>query len=336
MGKEVEPVKVSFFHRKPRAVGNYSIEFIFADVRKRLSDKIDARIAYSKYESSGLFKRIYNAVEAFFRQSAVNHVTGDINYLGLLLSKRKTIHTVLDCVHLTSSAGLKYRVLKKFWLDIPIKRSRYLTAISTSTKQEILKHAQCDPEKIKVIYVAISDRFKPKPRPFNAAKPRILQVGAAHNKNIPRLAEALKGIPCIVEIIGKRFEEYEKILQGNGIEYEYRSGLTDDEMIARYEAADIISLVSTYEGFGMPILEGQAVGRPVITSNIFSMPEVAGDAACLADPFDVASIRAGFLKIINDEKYRNGLIERGFENVKRFDPGKIALEYYELYKNIAQ
>jgi len=328
-------LSVSFFHRKPRAVGNYSVEFIFEDVRNRLADLIDAKVVYSKYESTGLFKRIYNCIEALFRQSNVNHITGDINYLGLLLSKKRTIHTVLDCVHLNSSAGMKYKVLRMFWLAIPARRSRYLTAISESTKQEILKHVSCDPEKIKVIYVAISGRFTRKDKPFNKQQPRILQIGTAHNKNIPRLISALEGIPCIVEIIGKHNPEYEAMLKEKNIAYEYKWGLTDDEMLQRYEAADIIALASTYEGFGMPILEGQAVGRPVISSNLFSMPEVAGDAACMIDPFDVQSIRHGILRIINDDAYREELVRKGFENIKRFDPQSIAMQYYQLYKETA-
>lgn len=326
---------VTFFHRKPRAVGNYSIEFIFEDVRSRLNGKLAARIAYSRYESSGLFKRLYNCVEAFFRQSEVNHITGDINYLGLLLSGKKTVQTILDCVYLYNSSGWKYRVLRYFWLAIPARRSKYLTALSTSTKNEILKHVPCDPKKIKVIYVAISERFSRKDKPFNKQRPRILQIGAAPNKNIPRLIEALKGISCTLEIIGKKSDEYEALLRQNKIQYEYKSGLTDDEMLSRYYEADIIALVSTYEGFGMPILEGQAVGRPVITANVYSMPEVAGDAACLVDPLRVESIRAGINQLIQDDAYRNTLVQKGFENVKRFNPETIALQYYELYKEIA-
>jgi len=85
----------------------------------------------------------------------------------------------------------------------------------------------------------------------------------------------------------------------------------------------------------MPILEAQATGRVVITSNILSMPEVAGDAACLVDPENIAGIRAGFMKIINDDDYRNHLIERGFENIKRFDPQRIAQQYLSLYQKTA-
>jgi glycosyltransferase involved in cell wall biosynthesis len=327
--------RVVFFHRKPRNVGNYSVEFIFEDVRRRLNGYIKAKVAYSKFESSGVFKRLYNTLEVAFNQSDVNHVTGDVNYLGLFLSKNRTVHTILDCVHLTSSSGIKYKLLKLFWLTIPVRRSRYLTAISVSTKNEILKHITCDPEKIKVIYVAISERYKRKEKPFNKVCPRILQIGTAPNKNIPRLIEALEGIPCILEIIGKQNDEYIQLMKDRGIQFEYKWGLSDDEMLQRYEEADIIALASTYEGFGMPILEGQTVGRPVITSNAFSMTEVAGGAAYLADPFKVKSIRDGILKIIHEDAYREEMVRNGYENVKRFDPDKIALQYLELYREVA-
>ncbi|HMH23199.1 MAG TPA: glycosyltransferase family 1 protein [Puia sp.] len=329
------PVLVTFFHRKPRGVGNYSVEFIFRDVRQRLSAYIEAKEAFSTYESSGVFKRLYNGLEAIGRQGEVNHVTGDINYLGIFLGRKKTIQTILDCVHLSSSTGIRHAVIKLIWVSIPVRRARYVTAISESTKKEILKYVSCDPEKIVVIPVAISERFTHKQRDFNTACPRVLQLGTAPNKNIPRLAEALKGIPCKLDIVGKHDPQLEELLKTAGIDYEYSWGLSEDEILKKYETADIVSLTSTYEGFGMPILEAQATGRPVITSNILSMPEVAGDAACLVDPFDVSAIRSGILKIIQDGAYREELVRKGQENIGRFDPQKIALQYLDLYKKIA-
>ena len=107
-------------------------------------------------------------------------------------------------------------------------------------------------------------------------------------------------------------------------------------MIEHYKNADIISFISTYEGFGLPILEAQSIGRPVITSNISSMPEVAGDGALFADPYDVASIRKGILNLINNETLREDLILKGLNNILRFQPKLIAEQYAELYRNIAR
>lgn len=328
-----QPV-VTFFHRRPLA-SHHSIEFIFTDVRARLEEQIQARVVTSKFESRGLLKRLYNVVEAVCSQGTVNHITGDINYIGIFLSKDKTIQTILDCSHQEIYSGFKRKILRLFWVKIPVCKARWVTAISTSTKNEILKYTNCDPDKIVVIPVAISERFKRKDKPFDKVRPRILQIGTAPNKNIPRLVEALKGFPCTLDIIGHWKQEYKNLLQRNNIAYSYVSGLSADEILRKYEEADIVTLVSTYEGFGMPILEGQAVGRPVITSNTYSMPEVAGDAACLVDPHDVISIRKGFRTIIDDDQYRHDLVRKGFENVKRFDPNRIAAQYLSLYQKVA-
>ncbi len=327
--------EVVFFHRKPRTIGNYSVEFIFEDIRNRLKGKINSKVVTSKNESQGLWKRLLNCIEAFQQKGQVNHITGDVNYLSLFLSSKNTINTILDCVHLNSSTGLKYKILKTFWLSIPEKRSRFLTAISESTKKEILRHHACNPDKIVVIPVAISPNFKFKQKEFNKALPRILQVGTAPNKNIPNLIEALKDLPCVLNIVGKKNEMYERLLKKNGIQYIYEGGLSDAEIIERYEMADIITLISTYEGFGMPILEAQAIGRAVITANVFSMPEVAGDSAVVVDPHNINAIRAGFEKIIYDDEFRENRIANGFLNIKRFDPDVIANQYYALYKKIA-
>ena len=96
----------------------------------------------------------------------------------------------------------------------------------------------------------------------------------------------------------------------------------------------MVAFVSTFEGFGMPIVEAQRVGRAVLTSTVASMPEVAGGAACLVDPFDPLAIRAGVLRILGDADYRRRLVEQGFENAKRFEPQVIADTYAQIYREI--
>jgi glycosyltransferase involved in cell wall biosynthesis len=265
----------------------------------------------------------------------VNHITGDVNYLGIFLSAENTVNTILDCVHLNSSKGFKYWVFKKFWLEIPERRARFLTAISESTKREILRHHHCDPDKIRVIPVAISPAFQYKPKEFNEDNPVILQIGTAPNKNIPLLIQAVKGLKCVLNIVGKKDESYEALLHENKIDYVYESNLTNEEILERYERCDIVALVSTYEGFGMPILEAQAVGRVVITSNVYSMPEVAGDSAVLVDPSKVEEIRDGILRLISDSEFRKDRIASGLENIKRFNADLIAHMYYDLYQEVA-
>ena len=332
----MKKLKVTYFQRKRFPNGNFSVEFIFNDVRKRLEDKVEAYTAISGYHTQGLFKRIYNIIEASFRQGEVNHITGDIHYVALLLHTKRTILTILDCGFMENRSKIATYLLKLFWLTIPVKKSIYITAISEFTKNDILKYVNCDPEKIKVIPVAISSRFKYVPKKFNTDKPELLQIGGAPNKNLSRIIEAISGMNVRLSIIGVISDINLKLLHEKSISYTNYLNLSDDEIMERYISCDVLVFPSTFEGFGMPILEAQAVGRPVITSNLCSMPEVGGNGVCLVDPFDVNSIREGISKVISDSIYRENLIETGKLNVQRYHPDLIANMYFELYQAICK
>ena len=125
------------------------------------------------------------------------------------------------------------------------------------------------------------------------------------------------------------------VLREHGVEFSCVSGITDAEIVDEYRRCDMVLFASMFEGFGLPILEAQATGRPVVTSRAWSMPEVAGKAACLVDPFDVQSIHDGVKRVITDVEYRNGLVRAGLENVGRFRPARIAEQYAEIYRELA-
>ena len=295
---------------------------------------INCKVEISRYESRGIFKRIYNIAEAAFKQGDINHITGDVNYLCYFMRRKHTILTVHDCNFTFNATGFKKCLLWFFWFVIPFKRVACVTVISESTKQELLKYVRYSEGKIHVVPNCISPVFKYTPQAFNVTRPLILQIGTKVNKNILRLADALRDIPCKLEIIGNLTEKQKQSLVVNSIDYTNCTGITEDEMVKKYQSCDMLTFVSLYEGFGMPILEANAIGRPVITSNILSMPEVAGDAACLVDPYNIEDIRTGILRIIGDRQYREQLVINGLKNVGRYAPEIIAKQYAGLYREV--
>jgi len=111
--------------------------------------------------------------------------------------------------------------------------------------------------------------------------------------------------------------------------------LTDEELVQAYQRCDMVVFASLYEGFGLPILEAQAMGRPVITSNFGAMKEAAGEGALLVDPYSVEAIREAILRVKNEPGLREELVRKGRENVERFRPEAVARQYAEIYRSLA-
>lgn len=324
-----------FFQRKPRPGLNYSIEAIFDDVRRRLADRINAEVLVSSCLNDGYLSKFVNIFEAGLRQGrSVNHVTGEVHFLNLLMRHNTIVLTIHDCGFMERKRGVSRAIVRRLYLDGPVARARIVTANSETTKEEVVRYTRCNPDKVRVIPVPVNEAFRPSPREFNATCPTVLQIGTSYNKNIPRLAESLSDINCKVVIVGRLSDEQREALNRYRIDYNNVYNLSQQQMLEQYQRCDIVSFASTFEGFGMPIVEGNMVERVVITSNVSSMPEIAADAACLVDPFDVASIRAGFRRVIGDADYRQSLLENGRANRLRFDGQRIAAQYYELYEEI--
>ena len=329
--------RILYIERKfwNKNIAAYSLEKIFEQISGLLS-KTEFETEIVKVPFGNSFPDIVKNL-LFFKKSPADiyHVTGQIHYLALVLPPERTVLTIHDTGFMHRTGKLRRFIIKKLFLDLPVKRLKYITAVSETTKKSVIELTGCPGDKIRVIENPIQEHFlQSEKKPFNKECPTILQIGITPNKNIPNLIKALNGINCLLRIIGKLDEKLKDALSESGVNYENAVGLTDSEMRAEYENADIVAFCSTFEGFGLPIIEAQAMQKPVITSNLSPMKEVCGGAAYLADPSNISDIKTGIQKIIDENEFRQDIIERGLQNVKRFEPRSIAGLYEKLYGEV--
>jgi glycosyltransferase involved in cell wall biosynthesis len=326
--------EVYYVFRKPNPLF-FSIEKIFSQVGSILK-KNGVSIKYMQVPHARLapWNIIQNLLSLLRIKANVFHVTGDIHYAVLALPRKKTILTIHDCVFMGNPNRIKRLILKKLFLTWPVKRASIITTISEKSKGDIINYTGCVPDKIVVIPNPLDNRFRFYEKVFNSNCPVVLFIGSTPNKNLPRVISALKGINCILEVIGKIDTDLQQKLHEEQIQFRQSAAISDDQLVKKYIECDMVLFPSMYEGFGLPIIEAQQTGRPIITSNISPMKEVSGNAACLVDPYSVQSIREGILKVIQDDDYRNILIRDGLTNAKRYNPEEIANEYFLLYKRL--
>lgn len=326
-------MNLSLFFRHP-SPEYHSIEQLFDTISSNYSQGVTVKKVYANYKSKGFTNRIRIALQARKNQSDINHITGDIHFIAPFLTKDKTILTIHDIGSAKSGNFLKNSILKLFWFSIPVRTVAYVTVISEFTKRELLDYVNVDPEKVVVIPNCISSIYRYKPKEFNTDKPVILQIGTKQNKNLERLIAAIKDIMCKLVIVGKLNTEQTKLLKQNHIDYNNYFNIEEAKLLELYEQCDILSFISTYEGFGLPVIEANAVGRVVISSNIEPMDTVAANTALKVNPFNVDEIRNGINELIEHSSLRKKLIDEGLQNAKKYNVKTIAEQYESLYHKL--
>jgi glycosyltransferase involved in cell wall biosynthesis len=280
------------------------------------------------------------------------------NYLVYPFKKSLKILNIYDLTFIkypeyVNSVVKEYiQIVKKCltWTDLVI-------TISESIKQDIIKFLNVDPNKIHVTSLAsrydnlylnnidlisLASSFSK----YSFNKPYLLFVSTIEpRKNINTLISAFNllkqkyKIPHDLVLIGQKGWNYKPIFEAIALspyqEDIYHLDYLSDQLVAMFYAkADVFVYPSYYEGFGLPILEAMIFNTPVVTSNVSSMPEVAGDAALLIDPNDSEQLAESILKVVSDRNLRNDLIKKGQERAKSFSWEKTALETIEAYKMV--
>ncbi|MGC2659111.1 MAG: glycosyltransferase family 1 protein [Bryobacteraceae bacterium] len=335
MDLRAAPMIVYIFRKRSPAV--FSIEKLF-DTLFAHFEKAGASVGRIElpHISTGIVSVLRNVwFVARHRRRGHLHITGDVHYAALLCPFSKTVITIHDCVVLRRGTGFKGFVMRMLWFRLPLRLASAITVISEQTKIEMLRTVSVPDRKIRVIPNFVDPQLVFSERQFAAEEPRILHVGTTANKNLSRVIAALRGIPCVLVIVGPLTQAILEDLRRGGIAYENHVEIDHSALALLYRNADIISFPSTYEGFGMPILEGQAVGRPVLTSDLEPMRGVAGEGgAVLVNPESVEAIRAGFLALMGDAALRSRLVAAGRRNCSRFALESVAESYLALYRGL--
>lgn len=328
------PNVIVYLFRKKHPHG-FSIEKLFNVLYHYMQQRMTVQRMEMPSGTSGVWSALKNAW--YVRQhlhTGVLHITGDVHYGALFTPFTRTLITVHDCGMLQRGEGLKRLILWLLWFRLPMTFASAITVISEQTKKELLSVIKLPSHKVHVIPNFVDPQFRHSLRAFNQAKPRVLHIGTRDNKNLQRVIRAVAGLPMLLVIVGPLSDAQIRLLVEYGIAYENHPAPEEPALVALYESADLISFPSTFEGFGMPILEGQAVGRAVLTSDREPMRSVSGGAALLVDPESVTAIRAGFLKLLHDAALRDQLVSKGLDNVRDYSLSSVAQQYQRLYEQL--
>ncbi len=266
--------------------------------------------------------------------------------------RMKKVLTIHDMVHEIYNSG--FNTKNKCFVQLKKKLAYEADAIicvSESTKQDVLKYYKIDPSRIFVIHNSCDELFKESvsdmerrafSKKFNLFNPYILYVGRIKGyKNFDLLLDVytssseISSNRDLVIITSDTYspEQIKKISRYSSKIKQFHD-LPAHELKMFYSCADLFAYPSKYEGFGIPVLEAMACGIPVIASRISSIHEVGGNAALYFNPHSHEDLLAKITKVMNDKELRKTLINRGYENIKRFSWDQSVNKLVEVYKTL--
>jgi glycosyltransferase involved in cell wall biosynthesis len=317
----------------------YDQEFLFADNVTPLSLFPQARhpvLYYSWFELAmpGLLKRLNP--EVFVSPDGFLPLRTEIPTLAVFHDLNFE-HYPEDLPYLTQ----KY--YRYYFRRFARKAARVVT-VSEYSKQDIVRQYGVDPDKIDVVYDGANDLYTPLSEEekeatrvhYTDGRPYFVFIGSLHpRKNLANLFKAFdlfkRTNPSEVQLVivgAKKWwtQEIDSAFQRMNFSNDviFTGRLNTEHLRLVLGASLGLTYVSYFEGFGIPIVEAFRCGTPVITSNVTSMPEVAGDAALMADPFDPESIAIAMYKVFQYETVRKELVQRGFQRKDLFTWQKTA------------
>jgi len=245
-------------------------------------------------------------------------------FMPVLGSAVPFLFTMHDMIHVRVAGGL-HRLYCNSVIRPLAKKAFKIIAVSAFSQGEICEWTGLPPERVPIIPNGVDSGFSPQGEKYDPGYPYLLYVGArkAH-KNLEAMlaAYARSGLSgtCRLVLSGEPSAELDALAVklGIGKDLRYAGFIPEAKLPLYYRGAEAVVMVSTYEGFGLPLLEGMACGVPVLTSNTTSLPEIGGDGALLVNPLSVDEIAEGMKRITGDSALRQQLIEKGLRRSKDF------------------
>jgi glycosyltransferase involved in cell wall biosynthesis len=268
----------------------------------------------------------------------------------------RSVVTIHDCIHLTFPEYLPGRLAHAYArasISLAARRATRILTVSESSKTDILRFVNVPAEKIDVIYNAYDERFAIEPCEEAVVRVReryqlhdafVLYAGNVKpHKNLERLIEAFDIVRGLgldhlrLVLIGDEISRYAALRRAvhrhQLHKYVRFLGYVPEETLAvMYRLAAVFVFPSLYEGFGLPPLEAMASGTPVVTSNVSSLPEVAGDAALLVNPYDPHAIAHAVHRVLTDVTLRRDLQRRGLARAREFSWEVSVRRVREIYE----
>jgi glycosyltransferase involved in cell wall biosynthesis len=285
------------------------------------------------------------------RLDVLHDTTGMMPFL-FPMGKTRLLTTIYDVIP-WSHPGISTKwdtLIYRYWHPHIVPRVDAIATISETSRNDIVRHLPIAAEKVHNVYSGITSNYQPaSPETVTLTKTRyqlperyILYVGnLEERKNLQRVLYAYKqlkeeGLPHKLVLVGPQKWKYEGIfkvttelrLENDVI---FTGYISVDDLPALYSGADVFVYPSLYEGFGLPVLEAMACGTPVVTSNISSLPEIAGDAALLVDPYNIQQIVSAIRQILLDHQIQADLRQRGVEQAKKFTWNQTASQIIDVY-----
>jgi glycosyltransferase involved in cell wall biosynthesis len=270
-----------------------------------------------------------------------------------------TVHDVIPFTFREAMGFFRNVFLYKPGIRQACRLNSMIATVSEFSKQDIVKKVGVPADKIRVIPNGLREPLEPDKKVnadlderFGLKDGFILSVGGIHErKNIIRLTHAFsrlvnqRGYPGKLVITGsvsgapyqiKMKKLCDAAVKETGMEERvvFAGFITDVKLDSLMRRAAFLVYPSIYEGFGIPILEAMKVGTPVITSNLTAMPEVAGGAAVLVDPYDIEGMVSEMSKLLQDNKLREELVRRGMERASHYSWERTSEQYLELYQEV--